>query len=47
VLAAMTPLPKQAAWQQAVSKPLLELSIRIAAPWLPDFIASRVSIPKP
>ena len=47
VLAAMTPLPKQKAWQQAVSRPLLEMSIRVAAPWLPNFIASRVSIPKP
>ncbi|NBT34795.1 MAG: CvpA family protein [Betaproteobacteria bacterium] len=47
VLGAMTPLPSQPAWQESVSRPLLDLSIHVTAPWLPDFLASRVSTPKP
>ncbi|MEY4082804.1 MAG: putative colicin production protein [Pseudomonadota bacterium] len=46
VLAAMTSLPGQPAWTQSLSRPVLDWSIRLAAPWLPDFVASRVSIPK-
>jgi membrane protein required for colicin V production len=46
VLAAMTSLPTQPAWQNAASRPFLELGIRTAAPWLPDLINDRVRVPK-
>ncbi|CAM8632037.1 MAG: hypothetical protein RJA17_341 [Pseudomonadota bacterium] len=44
VLAAMTPLIGQPAWQTADSRPVLEWSIRVAAPWLPDAVSSRVQL---
>jgi membrane protein required for colicin V production len=46
VLAAMTSLPKDAAWQKAKTKDFLELGIRTAAPWLPQEIEQRLQIPK-
>jgi membrane protein required for colicin V production len=46
IMAAMTALPKQAAWQNAQTKQFIELGIRTAAPWLPDEIERRLQIPK-
>jgi membrane protein required for colicin V production len=45
ILASMTALPTEPAWQKAKSKVLLELGIRTAAPWLPDFVHDRVRVP--
>lgn len=47
VLGAMTSLPTQPAWQAAASRPLLESSIHLAAPWLPEFVSTRLSFPRP
>lgn len=46
ILAAMTSLPKDSAWQKAKTKVFLELGIRTAAPWLPQEIEQRLQIPK-
>ncbi len=46
ILAAMTSLPKDSAWQKAKTKGFLELGIRTAAPWLPQEIEQRLQIPK-
>ncbi len=46
ILAAMTSLPKDPAWQNAKTKQFIELGIRTAAPWLPDEIERRLQIPK-
>ena len=44
VLAAMTPLVSQPIWQASFSQPALEWSVRVAAPWLPDAVLSRVQL---
>ena len=46
ILAAMTSLPKDSAWQKAKTKGFLELGIRTAAPWLPQEIEQRLQIPQ-
>ncbi len=46
ILAALTSLPKDPAWQKAKTKTFLELGIRTAAPWLPQEIEQRLQIPK-
>lgn len=46
ILAAMTSLPKDSAWQKAKTRDFLELGIRTAAPWLPQEIEQRLQIPK-
>ena len=45
ILAAMTSLPKEAAWQNAKTKGFIELGIRTAVPWLPSEIEQRIRIP--
>jgi len=45
ILGAMTSLPTEPAWQKAQTRTLLELGLRTAAPWLPDFIHERVRVP--
>lgn len=45
ILAAMTSLPKDPAWQRAKAKDFLEMGIRAAAPWLPQEIERRLQIP--
>lgn len=47
VMAAMTPLVTQPTWKEARLRPVLEFSIQVAAPWLPAFVASRVSLETP
>ncbi len=42
VLAAMTSLPGEPAWQNAKTKSFLELGIRTATPWLPDVVEERL-----
>lgn len=42
VLAAMTSLPTEPAWQRAKSRPFLELGIQTAAPWLPNAVSDRL-----
>ncbi len=44
ILAAMTTLPTQPAWQQAKTRSFLELGIRTATPWLPPFIEQRLRV---
>lgn len=47
VLAAMTSLPAQAAWQKAKTRQFLEFGIRTATPWLPSEIEERLRVQKP
>lgn len=45
ILASMTALPSQPAWQKAKSRGFLELGIRTAAPWLPRPVGDRLRLP--
>jgi membrane protein required for colicin V production len=45
VLSAMTSLTQEPAWKKAQSRFYLEMSIRMAAPWLPNFIHERMRMP--
>ena len=45
ILASMTALPGQPAWQKAKTRPFLELGIRTAAPWLPRPVGDRLRLP--
>jgi membrane protein required for colicin V production len=45
ILASMTSLPKDDAWQKAITRNFLELGIRTAAPWLPQAVGDRVRLP--
>lgn len=45
ILASMTALPGQLAWQKAKSRGFLELGIRTAAPWLPRPVGDRLRLP--
>ena len=45
ILASMTALPSQLAWQKAKSRAFLELGIRTAAPWLPRPVGDRLRLP--
>jgi hypothetical protein len=42
----MTALPDEKAWINAASRPILELSIYCAEPYLPEFFYSKIIIPK-
>lgn len=45
ILASLTSLPKEAAWQKAKTRVFLEYGIRMAAPWLPDAIQQNMKVP--
>ncbi len=45
ILASMTSLPQDEAWQKAQTRSFLELGIRTAAPWLPQTVGDRVRLP--
>lgn len=42
VLISLTPLPADRAWQKAWFRPMLEYSLWIANPWLPEFLTVRM-----
>jgi membrane protein required for colicin V production len=42
VLISLTPLPADRAWQNAWLRPMLEYSLSIANPWLPEFLTVRM-----
>ncbi len=42
ILAGMTALPSENAWQKAFFRPILESSIKYAIPYLPDFMKSKL-----
>jgi membrane protein required for colicin V production len=42
VLISLTPLPADRAWQKAWFRPMLEYSLSIANPWLPEFLTVRM-----
>ncbi len=45
ILGAMTALPRERAWSEAISKPLLESSIYCIEGYLPEFIKVKIVIP--
>lgn len=44
VLISLTPLPTERAWQKAWFRPLLEYSLAVANPWLPEFLTVRMTL---
>jgi membrane protein required for colicin V production len=42
ILASMTALPGEEAWNSAISKPILEKSVKFFVPFLPVFIKEKV-----
>ncbi|MEK9811926.1 MAG: CvpA family protein [Bordetella sp.] len=44
VLAALTSLPSDSAWQNAWSKPVLELSVQVISSWLPSYLSDRIVV---
>ena len=44
VLISLTPLPADRAWQKAWFRPLLEYSLAVANPWLPEFLTTRMTL---
>ena len=44
VLISLTPLPTDRAWQKAWFRPMLEYSLSVANPWLPEFLTIRMNL---